>query len=127
MNIYKSVSAITLASVIVFTASSVYANEHSKGIGKPSRAVVYVTSQDLYYDTLLLKSLPYNETVNFQLLEMAGPTGVQTEFGPMDTGYYGGRWWVDANGNGMMDEAGVEEGGDAYFLCPLLGPGRQDP
>jgi len=124
MNIFKSVTAITLASIIAMTAASVYANGHSKGIGKPGKATVYVTSQNLYYGTLVLKELPYNQTENFQLLEMAGPTGLQTEFGPTDTGYFGGRWWVDANGNGMMDAEPVEEGGDAYFLCPLLGPGR---
>jgi hypothetical protein len=48
---------------------------------------------------------------------MTGPTGLQTEFGPGDPGYVGGRWWVDANGNNQMDE------GDTFFLCPLLGPG----
>jgi len=48
----------------------------------------------------------------------AGPSGLATEFGPGDTGYLGGRWWIDANGNSYMDE------GDAFFLCPLLGPGR---
>jgi hypothetical protein len=33
----------------------------------------------------------------------------------------GGRWWVDANGNGIQDQ------GDAFLLCPLLGPGREEP
>lgn len=127
MNTFKSVTVIALASVIAMTSASVSANGHSKGIGKPGKAIIYVTSQNLYYGTLVLKELPYNETMNFQRLEMAGPTGLQTEFGPTDTGYYGGRWWVDANGNGMMDEAGPEDGGDLYFLCPLLGPGRADP
>ncbi|WP_448549673.1 hypothetical protein [Thalassotalea fusca] len=121
MTIYKSILAVTLMSTIVFTASTANANGHSKGIGKPGQAIIYVTSQDLYYDTLLLKPLPYNGTSNFQKLEMAGPTGVQTEFGPTDVGYYGGRWWVDANDNSMMDDE------DVYFLCPLLGPGREAP
>ena len=49
------------------------------------------------------------------------PNGLQTEFGPGDTGYLGGRWWVDANGSGERDE------GDAFFSCPLLGPGRDAP
>ena len=57
----------------------------------------------------------------FQKLEMAGPTGLQTEFGPGNHGYVGGRWWVDANGNDLMDA------GDAFFSCPLLGPGRAEP
>ena len=50
-----------------------------------------------------------------------GPFGLQTEFGPGDQDYVGGRWWIDANGNGEMDAQ------DAYFSCPLLGPGRAEP
>ena len=81
--------------------------------------VIYVTSQGLYYDTLApVDVLPMHG--RFQKLEM-GPTGSQTEFGPGDPGYLGGRWWVDVNGNGIQDE------GDTFFLCPLLGPGRTMP
>lgn len=81
--------------------------------------VIYVTSQGKFFDTIVLGELP--QKGRFQLLEMTGPTGLQTEYGPGDVGYLGGRWWVDANGNGEMDE------GDAFFLCPLLGPGRDTP
>jgi hypothetical protein len=42
----------------------------------------------------------------------------QTKFGPGDLGR---RWWVDQNGNGVQDA------GDRFFLCPLLGPGRETP
>ena len=121
MKTVTSITAAALVAALTLTTSGLYAKERTKGRGAPGIPVIYVTSQDLYYDTLLLKNLPFNCTDNFQLLEMAGPTGVQTEFGPMDTGYYGGRWWVDANANGYMDED------DVYFLCPLLGPGRTSP
>ena len=124
MSTFKLVSTIALAGVLTLMTSSVYAKERTKGRGAPGALgvpVIYVASQDLYYDTLLLGALPYNGTENFQQLEMTGPTGVQTEFGPTDTDYYGGRWWVDANPNGYMDED------DVYFLCPLLGPGRTEP
>ena len=121
MSKFKTVSMIALAGVIALMTTSVYAKERTNGRGAPGTPVIYVTSQDLFYDTILLGDLPYNETGNFQLLEMDGPTGVQTEFGPTDTGYYGGRWWVDVNGDGYMDA------GDVYFLCPLLGPGRTEP
>lgn len=78
-------------------------------------AVVYVTSQGLYYDTFVAAdSLPIKG--RFQLIEDG-----QTEFGPGDPGYLGGRWWVDVNDNGIQDE------GDRFFLCPLLGPGRPTP
>ena len=91
----------------------------AKGGRPASGLVIYVTSQDLYYDSIVGPNLPMKG--RFQKLEMAGPTGLQTEFGHGDQGYVGGRWWVDANGNGEMDS------GDAFFLCPLLGPGRSAP
>ncbi len=84
----------------------------------PPGTVIYVTSQGLYYDSLVLAGLP--QEGRFQKLEM-GTNGLQTEFGPGDPGYLGGRWWVDANGNDEMDDM------DMYFLCPLLAPGRPTP
>ena len=96
------------------------------GTSQPSEAgrgegpVIYVTSQDLYYDSIVLTDLPARGP--FQLLEMEGPmTGLQTEFGPGDKDYFGGQWWVDVNDNGEMDDE------DNYFMCPLLGPGRDEP
>jgi hypothetical protein len=118
MNTFKFVTTIALAGAMLLMTSSVYAMERTKGRDAPGIPVIYVTSQDLYYDTLLLGDLPFNGTDNFQQLD---PTGPQTEFGPGDTDYYGGRWWVDANMNGYMDDQ------DVYFLCPLLGPGRTEP
>jgi hypothetical protein len=83
--------------------------------GRPGAGVIFVTSQGLYYDTFVVKDpLPMHGP--FQLLA-AG----QTEFGPGDPGYLGGRWWEDRNPNGIQDE------GDHFFLCPLLGPGRITP
>jgi hypothetical protein len=77
--------------------------------------VIYVTSQGLYYDTYTVADpLPFGGP--FQQL-----VNGTTEFGPGDPGYLGGRWWVDTNGNNVMDST------DHYFLCPLLGPGRTSP
>jgi hypothetical protein len=98
---------LALALVAVIPAS---ANRGNGELG-----VVYVSSQGLYYDTFVsAQSLPMEG--RFQLLE----DGV-TEFGPGDQGYVGGRWWIDDNGNGIMDE------NDIFLLCPLLGPGRATP
>jgi hypothetical protein len=80
--------------------------------------VVYVRNQGLYFDTIVLGDLP--QQGRFQKLEM-GSHGLETDYGPGDPGYLGGRWWVDANGDGEMNA------GDAFFLCPLLGPGRETP
>jgi len=82
--------------------------------------VIYVTSQDKYYDTFVtVEELPMHG--RFQKLEMGADGISYTEFGPGNPGYLAGRWWVDANGNDIQDE------GDAFVLCPLLGPGRDTP
>jgi hypothetical protein len=93
------------------------------GLAKGGRAgttgVIYVVSQGLYYDTFATADpLPMNGPFQlpFQLL-----VNGTTEFGPGDPGYLGGRWWEDLNGNGEQDEE------DHFFLCPLLGPGREEP
>jgi hypothetical protein len=91
---------------------------YARGKGNPHpQPVVYVTSQGLAYDSIVLTDIPLVDGAPYQKLEMTGPTGLQTEFGPGDQGYVGGRWWVDANGNNEMDTE------DAFFMCPLLGPG----
>ena len=87
----------------------------SAGRGNETPGVVYVTSQGLYYDTFVVKDpLPFQGRFQ-QIVDGA------TEFGPGDSGYLGGRWWEDTNENGSMDAT------DHYFLCLLLGPGRETP
>ena len=82
--------------------------------GDRVRVEVYVRSQGLTYDSIVGPALPMKG--RFQKLEMVDGR-LETDFGPGDTGYLGGRWWVDANGDGEMNE------GDAFFSCPLLGKG----
>mgnify|MGYP001389592997 CR=1 FL=1 len=51
--------------------------------GRGDGPVIYVTSQGLYYDSIVLTDLPAKG--RFQKLEVGvGPTGLQTEFGPGD-------------------------------------------
>ena len=69
----------------------------AKGGRAGQTGVVYVTSQGLYYDTFVTVD-PLPMQGRFQLLENG-----QTEFGPGDPGYLGGRWWIDVNGNGVFD------------------------
>ena len=106
-----SLIAILIAAVATFGVTL--------GLAKGGRAgeigVVYVSSQGLYYDTFVVAD-PLPMRGRFQLIV----DGV-TEFGPGDKGYLGGRWWEDLNGNGVQDEE------DHFFLCPLLGPGREEP
>lgn len=111
----------TLASPSTVDVASTARGESQQTVVSPSRfgdripGVVYVTSQGLYYDTFVVKDpLPMNG--RFQLL-----VDGQTEFGPGQPGYLGGRWWEDSNGNGMQDAE------DHFFLCPLLPPGRPTP
>ena len=119
-SIFSIIGAFGLVAGMVLVSSSGDVLARGKGNPHP-QPVVYVTSQGLYYDSIVTTDLPPHG--RFQQLEPeAGPHGgPQTEWGPGDHGYVGGRWWVDANGSGEMDE------GDVYFSCPLLGPGRSAP
>ena len=105
----------TILILVVILALVLAVPARAKGSRAGPTGVIYVTSQGLYYDTFVTADeLPMQG--RFQKLENG-----QTEFGPGDPGYLGGRWWVDVNGDSMQDE------GDRFFLCPLLGPGRATP
>lgn len=99
--------------------TAVLVNIPASAAGRGDGPVIYVTGQDLYYDSIVTAD-PLPARGPFQELKM-GPDGLYTQLGPGDPGYVGGRWWVDLNGNDMMDD------GDHYFSCPLLGPGRAEP
>ena len=108
------IAALSLITIV--GTSEIFARGNKDG------PVVFVENQQLFYDAIVAAaSLPMKGP--FQELyecEVDGIMGLCTEHGPGDFGYYGGRWWVD-NGNGIMDED------DAFFSCPLLGPGRETP
>ncbi len=90
----------------------------ARGKGNPNpQPQVYVTSQGLTYDSIVVTDLSFVDGATYQLLEI-GPDGLQTEFGPGDGGYVGGRWYME------MDGVDGPSAGDDFFLCPLLGPGR---
>lgn len=109
-----SMSSSTPSSSVATVGESA-AVRSARGGRAGSLGVVYVTGQGLYYDTFVsAETLPNRGP--FQLLENG-----QTEFGPGDKGYLGGRWWVDENHNGIRDD------GDTFLLCPLLPPGRTEP
>ena len=115
----KMIGAVTvLATSAMITTSALAEKPDEKG-GRGSGPIIFVESQGLYFDSIVLADL--RQKGRFQQLNMAGPTGLATMYGPGDVGYLGGRWWVDANGDGYQNE------GDLFFMCPLLGPGRLDP
>ena len=97
------------------TALALVGSTSAAGGRAGETGVVFVTSQGLYFDTFVVVD-PLPMKGKFQLLEDG-----TTEFGPGDPGYLGGRWWEDLNGNGVQDMD------DHFFLCPLLGPGRESP
>jgi len=116
MNTLKTIGMVTLLGAAVAMSSSAYAKERTKGRGHPGAPVIFVTSQNLYYDSIVVVDpLPFKG--RFQELK-PGMNGLETEFGPGEVGHLGGRWWMDLNDNQTMDK------NDHYFLCPLLGPGR---
>jgi hypothetical protein len=93
--------------------------------GNRIRPVVYVTSQGLFYDSIVGPALPQEGPFQRLFPPGANPdwpegTTLSTEYGPGNPGYVGGRWWMDVNGNDEMDE------GDSFFSCPLLGPGEEE-
>jgi len=106
----------TIVAIAALMATNAAAENPGKGRG--NGPIIYVTSQGQFYDSIVLAELPMHG--RFQQLSM-GQFGLETEFGPGNVGYLGGRWWMDANSNGYMDEE------DAFFMCPLLGPGRSTP
>jgi hypothetical protein len=113
----RVIASVTLLSATLFATGTALAADRTTGRG--TGGVIYVESQGLYYDTFGAADLP--PLGRFQELKTSGPNAPSTEYGPGDVGYLGGRWWVDENGNGIMDHE------DTYFLCPLLGPGRTEP
>jgi hypothetical protein len=115
-----AVLAVATVGMLLMSPTTASAKRGGEG-GRGDGPVIYVTGQGLIYDSIVTAD-PLPPHGPFQKLEMGGPTGLQTEFGPGDPGYVGGRWWLDLNGNGVMDPPG--EDGDKYFSCPLLGPGR---
>ena len=120
MKSLKVIGVMVLAGSAMLINSAAFAGNNGKGRGSEGSPVVYVISQGLYFDSIVLTDLPRKG--RFQELvpifdEAWNIIGLETEFGPTDVGYLGGRWWVDMDGDDNMDDD------DAYFLCPLLGPG----
>ena len=108
----RSILVLALVGVLVgVLAAPVSARGNGNLHGQPT---IYVTSQDLFYDSIVLTPIPFVEGAPYQLLDLVN---LETEFGPGDQEYVGGRWWVD-DGNGTI---GPE---DMFFMCPLLGPGH---
>jgi hypothetical protein len=106
----KWLSVLALSSAILLTGST---SLQKRADNPCPTGEIYVTAQGLCYKTDVATD-PLPMEGRFQLLE----DGV-TEFGPRDSGYLGGRWWEDSNADGIQNE------GDHFFLCPLMGPGHE--
>jgi hypothetical protein len=105
---------VTLSAVIAAACFIMSPNAEARGANNPHpQPVIYVTSQGLYYDSIVTAD-PLPPQGKFQELYV-GPNGLSTEFGPGDDGYLGGRWVLDPNGS------------PHFFSCPLMGPGRETP
>jgi len=114
----KKMGTVVVLVTAVLMNTSVLAKERATGRGHSDAPIVFVASQGLYYDSIVVvESLPMRG--NFQQL-IPGEMGLTTEFGPGEPGHLGGRWWIDLNANERMDKD------DKFFLCPLLGPGREE-
>lgn len=116
MKISKFATVATL--IAAFTMLSLPALAKERTTGRGTGPVVYVTSLGLYFDSIVVAD-PLPMKGPFQEL-IPGENGLMTDYGPGEPGHLGGRWWIDLNEDGVMDE------GDKFFLCPLLGPGRTE-
>jgi hypothetical protein len=116
MKTIKSITTACLIGAALVATTAALAAERTTGRG--TGPIIYVTSQGLFYDSIVVVD-PLPMKGNFQQL-IPGMNGLSTEFGPGEVGHLGGRWWVDVDGGEVMDA------GDHYFLCPLLGPGRAE-
>jgi len=114
MRTLKILSVLLLLASISVVSGEAFAKDRTTGRG--TGPVIYVTSHGLYYDSIVVAD-PLPQQGRFQQL-IPTDNGLETEFGPGDHEHVGGRWWIDLNGDDVMDA------GDKYFLCPLLGPGR---
>jgi hypothetical protein len=126
LNFYGLLVTIGIISFTIFMTCNVWAKRGGEG-GRGDGPIIYVTDQGLYFDSIVTAD-PLSPHGPFQQLfppgtnpDWVGGT-LSTEFGPRNPGYVGGRWWVDVDGNGEMDDEV-----DHFFSCPLLGPGRDMP
>jgi hypothetical protein len=114
----KTKRMILVIAAIAVLATAYFAVEATAGRGNGPTGEIYVINQGLFFETFATADLPMKGP--FQRLYTPPVDGVpfpMTEYGPGDPGYVGGRWWIDDNLNGYMDE------GDTFFSCPLLPPG----
>jgi hypothetical protein len=114
MKILKKTGVTSLIIAAILAATPSYAKDRESGRG--TGPVVFVTSQGVYYDSIVVAD-PLPMKGRFQQL-IPDMNGLSTEYGPGQPGHLGGRWWVDVKENEIMDDE------DHFFLCPLLGPGR---
>jgi hypothetical protein len=114
----KKVKTGLLLLVVAVTAALLWTTAEVGARGNRPGPVIYVVSQELYYDSIVTADpLPPNGPFQ-ELRAGGGPLGgdLNTDFGPGDPGYVGGRW-VET----------FMTGEPHYFSCPLLGPGRVAP
>jgi len=116
-------SAMIFAILALALSSIASAAKPERTTGRGTGPTVFVTSQGLYFDSIVVVD-PLPQKGRFQQL-VPTENGLTTEFGPGDVGHLGGRWWIDVNGDEIQNQIEGEE--DKFFLCPLLGPGRENP
>jgi len=102
-------------------ASADHGNDKGNSNRNSTHLQVTVRSSGLTFDSIIAADLPVRGPFQ-QLFPQGSGVPLETEFGPGDQGFVGGRWWIDTQpvdeaGHGVMDED------DLFFLCPLLGPG----
>ncbi|MFT5181031.1 MAG: hypothetical protein ACI8S3_000909, partial [Alphaproteobacteria bacterium] len=99
VNLTGLIGVLTVATLVSVLATTAHAQPQRDRSGRIAAGpTVCVTSQGLCYDSIV--TAPELPPVGpFQQLMPTLVDGVlETEFGPGDPEYRGGRWWLDLNG-----------------------------
>ncbi len=123
MKNFQLINALLITGLTLTLSTTALAAKPERETGRGTGPTIFVTSQGLYYDSIVIVD-PLPQKGRFQQL-IPGQNGLETEYGPGEVGHLGGRWWIDVNDDGIQNQIEGEE--DKFFLCPLLGPGRDEP
>ena len=123
MKNFQLINALLITGLTLTLSTTALAAKPEQETGRGTGPTIFVTSQGLYYDSIVIVD-PLPQKGRFQQL-IPGENGLETEYGPGEVGHLGGRWWIDVNDDGIQNQIEGEE--DKFFLCPLLGPGRDEP
>ena len=123
MKTLKLITTIALAGAMTLMTTSVIAKERTKGRGAEGSVVIYVTSQDMFTTLSCLETCRTTERQIFRNWSPVLDPTVQLHRLSLAL-EIPSIWWSLV---GRCEYGRYMDETDVYFLCPLLGPGRDEP